>query len=123
MVTSFHETKMVLLNERDMYEKTRADHIDEMANDLYVEKLAALPNGQIGGSVYRARPGYNIESALGKLDGTDLIPLARAIIANDATEVGLLIIKLVTDQLRKDAQQEADDHDEETYNERRYGRM
>ena len=123
MFTSFHETKMARINERDMYEKTRADRIDAMANDLYAEKLAALPNGQAGGSEYRSRPGYNIESALGELDGTDLIPVARAIIANDATEVGMLIIKLVTDQLRKDAQQEADDHDEETYNECRYGRL
>jgi hypothetical protein len=120
---NFHEVRMQEDKTRAFQEESRAVLIDERANDLYTEKLAALPNGQAGGSEYRSRPGYNIESALGELDGTDLIPVARAIIANDATEVGLLIIKLVTDQLRKDAQQEADDHDEETYNERRYGRM
>jgi hypothetical protein len=112
---NFHEVRMQEDKTRAFQEESRAVLIDEMANDLYTEKLAALPNGQTGGSVYRTRPGYNIESALGELDGTDLIPVARAIIANDAEQVGALIIKLVTEQLRKDAQNEADEWDDENH--------
>jgi hypothetical protein len=112
---NFHEVRMQEDKTRAFQEESRAARIDEMANDLYTEKLSALPNGQTGSSVYRSRPGYNIESALGELDGTDLIPVARAIIANDAEQVGALIIKLVTEQLRKDAQNEADEWDDENH--------
>jgi len=121
MFTSFHETKMALLNERDLYAESRASRIDEMADDLYAEKLASLPNGRKNGTVYQSEAGYNIWSTIDDLDQADLIPVARAIVANDPAEVGRLMIKLVTAQLRKDAQQEADDYDEDHFNERKYG--
>jgi len=118
---NFHEIRMQEDKTRAFQEESRAARIDEMADDLYAEKLQALPNGQAGTTEYRSTPGYNMWSTLDDLDQADLIPVARAIIANDATEVGTLLIKLVTAQLRKEAVQEADDWDEEHFNERKYG--
>lgn len=112
MYPNFHQAKMENLRLDDLFKETRAARIDEMANDLYAEKLAGLPNGQPG-SEYRQQAGYNIYSALSEIDNLDLVLVARAIIANDEAEVGRLIIKLVTAQLRKDAQNEADDYDDE----------
>ena len=95
------------------HEQETRTRIDAMADDLYAEKLQALPNGRTGtgATIYQLEPGYNIWSTLDDLKQIDLVPVARAIVANDAAEVGALIIKLVTDQLRKDAQREADDYD------------
>lgn len=110
---SFHEDQMNTMRMNEITQETRAAEIDAMADDLYAEKLQSLPNGVKGSTEYRATPGYNIWSVLDDLDQIDLIPVARAIIANDATEVGTLIIKLVTAKLKEDARQEADDYDDE----------
>ena len=117
MYPNFHQAKMENLRLQDLFKETRAQKIDEMANDLYLEKLAALPNGRPG-TEFREQAGYNIWSALNDIDQLDLVPVARAIIAKDDAEVGRLIIKLVTAQLRKDAEQEADDYDTEHFAER-----
>jgi len=117
---NFHEIRMQEDKTRAFQEESRAARIDAMADDIYAEKLASLPNGQAGTTGYRSTPGYNFWSTLDDIKQVDLIPVARAIIANDATEVGALMIKLVTAQLRKDAVQEADDWDE-SWNERKYG--
>ena len=112
---SFHEQQMINMRINEHMQETRAAKIDAMANDLYNEKLQALPNGDGSGTEYRSRPGYNIWSALDDLDQIDLIPVARAIIDNDAAEVGSIIINLITAHLRKIAQQEADYYDDENH--------
>ena len=118
---NFHEIKMQEDKTRAFQEESRAARIDEMANDLYNEKLRALPNGRYGGTQYQARAGYNIWSTIDDIDQADLIPVARAIISNDAALVGMWIIELVTAQLSKDAKREAEDFDEENFSERKYG--
>lgn len=109
---SLHETKMALLRQDDHNADTRAQRIEEMADELYEAKLATLSGGTLGGSDYQSRQGYNILSVLNELDNIDLIPFANAITANDVTLTGTLIIKLVLAELRKDALKEADDYDE-----------
>lgn len=112
---SFHEQQMNNMRINEHMQETRAEKIDAMANDLYAEKLHALPNSQHGVTEYRSRPGYNMRSVLDDIDDADLVPAARALIANDEAELGRILAKLIKAQLRKDAQNKADEWDDENH--------
>jgi len=113
MFSTFHESQMFALKQKDMHAEGRALRIDNMADDLYKAKLQDLPNGRAGGSEFQRGAGYNTRDVLDNLAQSDLVAVGRAIRDNDATEVGTLIIKLVTASLRKQAQDEAEEYEDE----------
>lgn len=84
-----------------------AEMIDKRANDLYRAKLASLPVTRYGG-IYKQWIFCNVGDALRELHDTDMNALACAIRDNDESTAGKEIIKLVTAQLRKEAQEEAE---------------
>lgn len=117
---NFHEVAMFQERKREAAEETRDAHIDEMADDLYRAKLQDLPNGRKDGTAYQSDLGYNTWTVLDDLKQPDLVEVGRAIRDNDPALVGMLIIKLVTAQLRKEAQDEADEYDDEEFEARKY---
>lgn len=88
----------------------RAERIDEMAENLYIAKLAELPVAyrisQFGTQI------LNLDDVLGSIfyGKTDSgVALACAIRDNDEAKAGKLIIKVVTDYLRAQAEEEAEE--------------
>lgn len=86
-----------------------AELIDQRANDLYRAKLQALPNGLPGKPGYQGRDGYLCWDALDNIDSKHWAAIGRAIRDNNVEEVGALVIKGVTEQLRKEANDEAEE--------------
>ena len=89
----------------------RAERIDEMAENLYIAKLAELPVAyrisQFGTQI------LNLDDVLGSIfyGKTDSgVALACAIRDNDEAKAGKLIIKVVTDYLRAQAEEEAEEN-------------
>lgn len=97
--------------DREVAKDRKAAAIDAMANDLYVAKLAALPLSYVAGEHKQYRFCYTGD-ALRELRDEFTHPLAIAIRSNDVQAAGVAIIKLVTDRLRKEAMDEAEDASE-----------
>jgi hypothetical protein len=96
---SFHVQKMYELKEKDRMEETKEARIDEQADYLYQAKLAALP----------CEKGWIFWDAVNCLDVAQLALLGALIRDNKPLEAGELLIKLVTNQLREDARNEAEE--------------
>lgn len=86
----------------------RAQRIDAMADDIYKAKLAALPLTR----EVKMFTFTNIGDALSELDRNEnlknMIILGGSIRDGAEIDAGRMIIKLVTNQLRKEAQDEAE---------------
>jgi hypothetical protein len=99
---SFHEQKMYELKEKDRMEETKEARIDAIVEDLYQTKLNNLNGGSLNNN------GWNMWDALNGLDVDILSPLGALIRDNEQFKAGKLLIKLVTNQLREDARNEAE---------------
>jgi hypothetical protein len=96
---SFHEQKMYELKQKDRMEETKEARIEEIADDLYQTRLSELTDGE----------GWVLWGVLNSIDVDNLPPLGALIRDNKPLEAGELLIKLVTNQLREDARNEADE--------------
>ena len=86
----------------------RAAQIDAVANDLYKAKLHSLVTYR----KYGANNQYQmlqISDAIAEIRDDELYGLAVAVRDNNELEAGKAIIKLVTDVLRREAEEEAED--------------
>ncbi len=84
-----------------------AEAIDRNADDLYRERLASLHGFRTSSVAPDIR--YSLLSdVLAELPDDRLEKLAKAIQQDDLIEAGHEIIKLVTGQLRKEAEEEAE---------------
>jgi hypothetical protein len=96
---SFHEQKMYELKEKDRMEETKEARIDAIAEDLYQANLSGLT----------FKNGWVMWDTLNGLPVHMLSPLGALIRDNKTLEAGELLIKLVTNQLREDARNEAEE--------------
>jgi hypothetical protein len=95
---SFHEQKMYELKEKDRMEETKEARIDAIADFLYQTKLSELVTNK----------GWKMWEILNDFSVSDFLPLGALIRDNKPLEAGELLIKLVTNQLREDARNEAE---------------
>lgn len=109
-----HPEDRAMARELDLYldkeaeKEKRAVQINEYADYLYAAKLALLPTMRQSPSGIRS---YSLlADALDELPHNDLSILAVAIQKNDVDTAGREIIRLVTNQLRKEAQSDAEDY-------------
>ncbi len=100
----------VTLREKEL----QAHFIDALANDYYLELLNGLPNGEAhdeGRAVWdhSEEPGWNMYCALQGIPLDVCAEIGRAIRDGKGADVGRLVIKAVTDYLREEARERADE--------------